>query len=232
MSGAIVALLGHYLYLRVNPPQPVPPNQICTSYSRDTFGEKLEHFKEVVERYKNTHAVPISRDLQSSGLRNKSASRICTFPLDTLKKFLYYLEVYASRSQIKTGALAVNMFYTVYDSSEFFGGLHTLHMVPAVYDPEHKLYASFDPRSTVNNPLGEIDYYSDIMVSPATLGGQLLFQLPAGNMPKGISKTTAATYVRNRGSECPSLCPPEDQQFLDAVSTDFSNKNQTVDYVH
>jgi hypothetical protein len=140
-------------------PAPSATNQICLDYSASHFtGANLDTVLSDLARYNGTHVPAVEADMRNNGI-NKRASRVCTFPLDTLKKFIYFLEKYSSQYRVSPQDLAIGFYYGVYPkkmistTGEDYGSLHTLFMVPATFDQDEKRYVDYDPINNV--PLAE-----------------------------------------------------------------------------
>jgi hypothetical protein len=153
-SGFGFGALTVYLILR-NSPEPSATNQICLDYSASHFtGSDLKEVMSYIARYNGTHVPVVEADMRNYGIE-KNPSRVCTFPLDTIKKFIYFLEKYSSEKGVSPKDLAIGFYYGVYPkkmlakTGEDYGSLHTLFMVPATFDQDKKQYIDYDPINNV-----------------------------------------------------------------------------------
>lgn len=176
---------------------------ICMDYSASPFdGVVLDSVLDDIGRYGGTHVPAIEASMAAAGI-NKPASRSCTFPLDTLKKFIYYLEKYSARHRMNTDTLAVKFYYGVYPQTMTapngmeYGSLHTLFLVPTFYKEETNEYIDYDPLT--GRLLSTLDNTSIAMV----LGVPELRRFYAV-LPKLPSNSQQQPMVKNQGG----LCPP------------------------
>jgi hypothetical protein len=198
-------------------------NKICSSYEQDDIARiSLHELMEDAARYRTTHAQPVEETMGRLSLQNKTASRSCYFSLETLKKFLYYVETYSQSHNIQTKDLAINFYYTIYPkekempNGKKYGSLHSLYLVPSKMDSQGVGYDDFDPISNRtltqlankdkftqdNNTNTIIDRLKRIEIF--ALAPQPALQLMSS--PQS-SAAAAAPLMRNQGGLCP--CPPK-----------------------
>jgi hypothetical protein len=217
--GAITMAIINKLYLT----EPAT-SRICSSYDRDDIARiSLHELMEDAARYRTTHAQLAEDTMRQLSLQNKIASRSCYFTLETLKKFLYYVETYSKSHEIQSKQIAINFYYTVYPREKVmpngkqYGSLHSLYLVPSKLDSESRGYDDFDPIS--NKTLTQLVNYREKPNQGSGINGiidrlkqtqifalapQPVFQLMSSPQA-GASDT--APLMRNQGGLCP--CPPK-----------------------
>jgi hypothetical protein len=198
-------------------------NQICISYAKDDIPRiTLDELMEDAARYRDTHAKPAEDSMKKVGLKNNTASRSCYYTVETLKKFLYYVEVYSKAHKIEPSSLAINFYYTVYPKSKImpdgkqYGSMHSLYLVPSKLDSEGTGYDDFDVISnqTIEQLVGSESQVSQ-KAGNATIGRLKETKIFA-IAPQSVSQTTSSAMtsnltgsplMRNLGGLCP--CPPK-----------------------
>jgi hypothetical protein len=205
-----------------------PTDQICMDYSNSHFtGANLDTVLSDLARYNGTHVPAVEADMRNNGIE-KRASRVCTFPLDTLKKFIYFLEKYSSQHRVSPEDLAIGFYYGVYPkkmistTGEDYGSLHTLFMVPAALDQKSNDYIDYDPINNVplathirnevkqekkgkekGEETGKVKRKEPFMayiLSMSETAQSRSLAASAGSLVQPMAK--------NQGGLCPPRCPP------------------------
>lgn len=131
--------------------------RICHDCVKDEFKRvSLHDLIDDVARYRGTHMKDITADMRAHTYQ-KEPSRSCTYTFDTLKKFMCLVETYSKMAGIEPKDLAIRFVYGVYPKKEplygeQYGSLHTLFMIPAVFQPSTGAFVEFDPELTAHRP--------------------------------------------------------------------------------
>lgn len=210
-----------------------PNVPICTSYASDPFGEDAKVFAEAVERYARTHGAVVKPDMNSKGVGGTPA-RVSYISFETLKAFLYFLELYSTQSGISTADLEIPIYYAMHDEQGSYPGLHTVY-IGAAQRVDNDLipigrFPVQNPGSGEKNSLNEIihDTYTKGTSSPI---------LVLGTQKMGNLTLTTPPYMRNQWHLCPPNCPPESslQQLLEQITgfvdNDIANGRAPIDYL-
>lgn len=214
--------------------------EICHSCKTDSFlGVPLDTFMKDVGRYRGTHVEDAGIGMaRSTNKHEKDMSRACTYSLDTLKKFICLLETYAAKSKIRSKDLAIRFYYGVYPremriARQDYGSLHTLFMVPAVYNPKTEVYEDFDAKASAQKRYqgkgnGKMEYqfksgYYTLREMVAQGISDPIFILDASAIlpPRGEVRGLAPppAFVMNQGQLCPPNCP--DDSFLSKIDQKY-----------
>jgi hypothetical protein len=198
-------------------------NKICSSYDQDDIARiSLHELMEDAARYRTTHAQPVEETMRRLSLQNKTASRSCYFSLETLKKFLYYVETYSQSHNIQSKDLAINFYYTIYPrekempNGKKYGSLHSLYLVPSKMDSQGIGYDDFDPISNKTlTQLTDKDKFAQDSSRNAIINRMKQIEifalapqpvLQSMRSPQASADATAP-LMRNQGGLCP--CPPK-----------------------
>lgn len=183
-------------------------NQICMNFSAEPFsGSNLDSVRSDLSRYIGTHELAVEAQMRLNGI-NKRASRSCTFPLDTIKKFIYYLEKHASKHNVRSTDLAIGFHYGVYPkkmitpNGQDYGSLHTLFLIPAKYDPVTQNYFNYDP---INNK--DLSYYYDVKAWNAIILRIYESITSRAIMVSPSTPPIQEPMAKNQGGLCPPRCP-------------------------
>jgi hypothetical protein len=155
------------------------------AFGRSVFGDD---FAEKVARYRDQCWQVINDDVKVHGKMDGYPSwvdsRCVWFSLDTLKKFLCYIEKYSDSIHIDRDSLGVRFYYavisgdTVKEAHKDRVGQHTIFMVPTEQRKGEPI--DFDPVISFNEGKGQIAYLSEHL-NPETLilalGGGVLNRL-------------------------------------------------------
>jgi hypothetical protein len=216
----IIGVITTVLFIKLYPSS--SKNQICISYEKDDIPRiTLDELMEDAARYRDTHAKPAQDAMRQFLVKNSTASRSCYYSVETLKKFLYYVEVYSKKHNIDPNNLAINFYYTVYPETKImpdgkeYGSMHSLYLVPSKLNSESNGYDDFD---VISNQTIEQLTANDTNVSqkPGTtsisklketrifaIAPQYAIQTTRNAM---TSNLTGSPLMRNLGGLCP--CPP------------------------
>lgn len=173
-------------------------------------------FIQDVARYNGTHVKEVATGLRSS-TNAMNPSRACVYTLDTLRKFMDFIEYYSDQSKVK-GRLGIRFFYGVYPMSQSihgqeYGSLHTLFMVPVFYDSAAQVFIEFDPKSSADSTFANdgIPYPYRIQdIANLRKPGASVFMLDASavvfNYPI-VRFVSDDIIALNQGQLCPPNCP-------------------------
>lgn len=226
----------------------------CLTCDRDFDGVLAKDFIRVVARYRKTHWDVINRIANlpgvASGVNPNTAdingnptfqdSRCVWFSLDTIKKFMCYMERYSDSVGIPSDSLGIRFYYAVYPdtaTSDFpeseYGtrfGQHTLYMVPTRQVQGEGI--DFDPRISYENKNknhlpndSAIVYLAQLLGNPSNLNKELLV-FPGAHASRTATTLTQA-YFWNNGKLCPTNCPAEVYNTLKTVDDQYP---QGLDY--
>ncbi|HEY0744828.1 MAG TPA: hypothetical protein VGD40_25350 [Chryseosolibacter sp.] len=219
--------------------------RICHDCTSEAFRRvSLKQLMYDIARYKGTHVKQITPEMAAHTYQ-ESAARSCTYSLDTLKKFICLIETYSKKANIKPQELAIRFFYGVYPKKEIvndekYGSLHTLFMIPAVFEPSTGTYVEFDPQMTAEPkkdflarlsktqfkssfpfyalrdlaPYALLDDAIDVLVLDSRAIPKKSKYLRRSSAPESGS-FSVAQYSWNQGMLCPPNCPTTD--FLSTV---------------
>jgi hypothetical protein len=192
--------------------------QICHDCVSDNFKEvPLVDFFSDVARYNGTHVKEVKPGLRSAtGNKLIEPSRLCMYSLDTLKKFICFIETYSDQAKLNHKGLGINFYYAVYPkkkllNGENYGSLHTLYMVPTYYHPSLKKAIPIDLKALANY---RISNPNDEKISPLTFSLDSLFKRDPKHVAfiMNSSSFSSSTYdddgniILNQGQLCPPAC--------------------------
>jgi hypothetical protein len=128
--------------------------KICHDCKRNDFlNIPLKDYFDDIARYNGTHVEDVRREMRQANGRDIEPSRVCMYTLDTLKKFICFIETYAAQAKIPTKRLGINFHYAVYPQRKVIAGkkvgnLHTLYLTSTYYDPKLDSIKDIDLRAT------------------------------------------------------------------------------------
>ncbi|MFZ6009594.1 MAG: hypothetical protein ACOYXT_04540, partial [Bacteroidota bacterium] len=248
-SGSVIVAV-FLLTLTAYQENPRPkPHKVCVNCSTDDFvGVPLKEFMMDVARYNGTHAKDILSELRTETPQDLP-SRTCMYSLGRIKEFICQMERYTVKAGLNPDDLGIRFYYGIYPekkkiAGQLYEGLHTLFMVPSIYDSRSQRYIDFDPKATAekryNNELYKGIYkkaqftpqhnfaaLADLVPLALADSSIVIFMLDASAVkpPVGsiVGMAPVETSVMNQGQLCPPNCPP--RNFLNVIDETFGPLN-------
>lgn len=209
---------GTYVYL--HPPisnrSILNKDEICLDYSNETINTlSVGLMHELAKGYRNHQLVYINDRMRQDNISlTDGDSHSILFKIEPLKKFIYHLEVLASKQGVSSNDLGLRLYYGRYPdiktwTSKYqelepfsrdpetvdYGRRHTAVFIPTI--TRNGVDLDFDPqeKDTYNGGINgcSTDYYLDVTSSN-----------PVSGLP-GIPSTSRATGARNHGKLYPPL---------------------------
>lgn len=228
---AVVSIaFGVYIY-KFPPTKPIIPSEpsdsICMNYSENKASElsrALIH--EMAHGYRNNQ-LKLINDKFTTNKEDKEDAHSIWFDLETIKNFIYHIEINAKKNNITSDKLGFRIYYSRYpemntwktlypDLLDFIGTerekyerLHTLVMIPTIHVKNEKTGESynvdFNPKDINTYTTGLPEVVGDVppAVRIPALGG--MFKNISNGSANQASRSTS-TLAQNHGS----LIPPED----------------------
>lgn len=211
----------------------------------ETEGMPMEHFIDVVRRYKCERSDIIENEINKAvhparfrGGNFKDARSIW-FNLDTIKTFICTIEKYSGALKLSSGSLGIRIYYAVYDDTGRFPRMHTLFMVPTCQDHNGD-QVDMDPRESFNNikrrpyikgkpqPITEFLHRDFMELKNKPKVNALIYGVPSmknltllsGNAENVIMSNDSGegeALILNNGHLCPSLCPRPGSNTFDTM---------------
>ena len=198
---------------------PERETRICHDCKTDNFKEiPINDFFADIARYNGTHVKGIrnaTRQAQDNNPKVEPA-RVCIYSLDTLKKFICFIETYAKAAQIPTDSLGINFYYAVYPKRKHIGdhnvgSLHTLYLTPTYYDARNEMYMPIHLKAlaTFRMEHPNIKYISPRRFSLDSLRNSLTYTT-AFMMSASTFESTTTSFTTSGGTKINQgqLCPP------------------------
>lgn len=174
-------------------------NTICSNYTSQPMSElEVGLVHEMVNNYEKQQLSAINKAM-------KEDAQSVWFDLETIKEFIYHLEMNAKQNNVSSDALGLRFYYASYPDTNW-ENYQDLNGLPTTYKKHHTIVAvstirrkdldmDFDPTNplTYNTNLTDIEEYSD----PAA-------KLPVISPSRSSRSTSQRTGAQNHGS----LIPP------------------------